>query len=565
MKSIKFWQWSLMWMGIVVVQALLTNVHDDEAYYWIFSTHLDWAYFDHPPVMALSIYLSDILFNGILSIRFFTIVVHLATLLALWKLVRDTTEVHVQYFWLFILALPLIHIYSFVTTADAFLLFGEVLFFLAYRKVLHRGSLADYLFWGITMAFLMYAKYHGVLVILFTVISNFRLFLNPRLYMAGFLALCLFLPHLIWQWNHDFASFRYHLFDRHASFQLKYPFEFLVNVLLVFNPLLIGFLFRLVRRSPTTKFNKSLYYVLIGTLLFFFLNGFRTHVQPQWLLICYVPYILLGLGALDERWKRHLPRVFWISLPILIFMHLSLIFNILPIKTGVHEKDTFFSQVDSISVLVESPPVFYDSYRNAANFGYQKQNAYVHSFNAADSRKNQFSFLWNDTVYHGKPVLFAGNEMTKYPIQVSAGLNAVLDTFYCHEKLEIEVRSLSLHRDTARIAITISNPYPFDLAFSQRQFQMAAFFRNQKKWIRKPRLIFPRVRVHIPAGGKVELGNLWFLVPENAQPEEFGLAPRVDPFPFSTIWNTYEWAPDKRGKLIPPDLDTSLKAKGENE
>lgn len=42
-----------LWLLLGLLQAGLTELQDDEAYYWVFSRHLDWGYFDHPPMTAL--------------------------------------------------------------------------------------------------------------------------------------------------------------------------------------------------------------------------------------------------------------------------------------------------------------------------------------------------------------------------------------------------------------------------------------------------------------------------------------------------------------------------------
>jgi hypothetical protein len=38
-----------IWLLLGLMQAGLTELQDDEAYYWVFSRYLDWGYFDHPP------------------------------------------------------------------------------------------------------------------------------------------------------------------------------------------------------------------------------------------------------------------------------------------------------------------------------------------------------------------------------------------------------------------------------------------------------------------------------------------------------------------------------------
>ena len=49
----------LVWLALGLIQAGTTELLDDEAYYWVFSQHLDWGYFDHPPMTALLIRAED--------------------------------------------------------------------------------------------------------------------------------------------------------------------------------------------------------------------------------------------------------------------------------------------------------------------------------------------------------------------------------------------------------------------------------------------------------------------------------------------------------------------------
>ena len=57
------------WWVINLLQAAFTGLANDEAYYWYFAQHLDWGYFDHPPMVALLVWLSSWM-PGTLGIRF---------------------------------------------------------------------------------------------------------------------------------------------------------------------------------------------------------------------------------------------------------------------------------------------------------------------------------------------------------------------------------------------------------------------------------------------------------------------------------------------------------------
>ncbi len=84
-----------------------------------------------------------------------------------------------------------------------------------------------------------YSKYHGALVVLFALAANPRLLRRPGLYASGAVAALLLIPHLVWQYEHDWASFAYHLSGRNAVFRVSYITDFLANMLVVFNPFFV--------------------------------------------------------------------------------------------------------------------------------------------------------------------------------------------------------------------------------------------------------------------------------------------------------------------------------------
>ena len=93
---------------------------------------------------------------------------------------------------------------------------------------------------GLLMALMVYSKYHAFLLLGLVVLSNLNLLKDGKFYAACFLALMLLTPHIFWQVNADFPSFRYHLSGRSEPFRWSYFLEYLPNQLLVFNPFVFG-------------------------------------------------------------------------------------------------------------------------------------------------------------------------------------------------------------------------------------------------------------------------------------------------------------------------------------
>src|SRR3954469_25281330 len=61
------------WILLNFLQAKFTGLDGDEAYYWMFSRHLQWGYFDHPPMVALSIRIGELIGHGSFFTRLGTV------------------------------------------------------------------------------------------------------------------------------------------------------------------------------------------------------------------------------------------------------------------------------------------------------------------------------------------------------------------------------------------------------------------------------------------------------------------------------------------------------------
>ena len=61
------------WALVNLVQAGLTELDPDEAYYWIYSLELGWGYFDHPPMVALMIRACTLILSGEIGVRFWLV------------------------------------------------------------------------------------------------------------------------------------------------------------------------------------------------------------------------------------------------------------------------------------------------------------------------------------------------------------------------------------------------------------------------------------------------------------------------------------------------------------
>ena len=260
----------LVWFVINLLQGVFTEINEDEAYYAIYGEHLAWGYYDHPPMVGLMAFLSSILFSGTLGVRFCTVIISTLTLFVIWKTIREKSPdtKKVSLFLILAFSIVMLNVYGFITTPDASLIFFSALFLLVYQSFLNEATWPKALLMGLLMALMMYSKYHAALLLALVILSNLSLLKDSKFWVAALIAITLYVPHIMWQFEADFPSFRYHLYQRSSSFEWGYLFEYIPNQLVVFNPFTFGAMVYLVlKHRPSDVFERGLFFIVIG---FFF-------------------------------------------------------------------------------------------------------------------------------------------------------------------------------------------------------------------------------------------------------------------------------------------------------
>src|SRR5699024_9339440 len=110
-------------------------------------------------------------FPGAFGVRVFNVVLSTAGLYLFFSLLPEEAR-RSRKTWLVLFAAPLLHYLTFLVFPDGPLLFFSLLFLVAYKKFLVKQGVGTALLLGLSLALMAYSKYHGALVLLFTVIAN---------------------------------------------------------------------------------------------------------------------------------------------------------------------------------------------------------------------------------------------------------------------------------------------------------------------------------------------------------------------------------------------------------
>jgi len=374
-------------------QSKYTRLFEDEAYYWVWAQNLSFGYFDHPPMVALWIKISSYFFDNELGVRFFSIISFTFLLIITWKLIDfKNKQNYVWLFFLLIISVAFINVFGFITTPDTPLILFVALFLYCYKKFLQNNNWLYTLGLGFSMAGMLYSKYHGVLVIFFVILSNLSLLKNKRFWIAGLFGFLMFLPHLQWQFVNDFPSFRYHLIDRG-----KEPYKFENTLLHIVNQIaIVGITFPLVyyaffKEKAVDLFERSLKYIVIGFIIFFFLSTYKSKPQAQWTIAITIPLIILSFRYFIDHQKARKWLIILGSIQFLILI-IARVFlaneNISPIKLEPHIAKTW---VNELKEKTNGKPIVFMnySYRNASVYRFYT-GIKTHSLSIVRGRKSQY-------------------------------------------------------------------------------------------------------------------------------------------------------------------------------
>jgi 4-amino-4-deoxy-L-arabinose transferase-like glycosyltransferase len=306
----------------------------DEAHYALYGLHLDWSYFDHPPlvgwIQALPVqwnwsegwlrFIPEALWliGLLLCLR----ITH--TLLEQFRSSFDYITVKAAMFWtslIFLLA-PIMHVLGVGLLPDTLLLVlvpAMMLITLHLKEKLDQRKPHDLWQWillGIVLGLSGLAKYTALffaLAIPYCLIAwhGLKIFRRPGLYLCLFIATILISPVIIWNYQHEWVSFIYQFgHGTGGEWKFKKVFVFILNQSVTYGLLIIlGIAWHIRKRSLEPK--ALLSFFLIPFVLFAYFSGGGGSL-PHWTAPAWLALLPIAGIGLAQAWGSG--RRFWISL-----------------------------------------------------------------------------------------------------------------------------------------------------------------------------------------------------------------------------------------------------------
>jgi len=285
-------------IGLVSISFLLrlfyisqVELLPEDSYYWNYSQHLDLGYLDHPPMVAWIIWLGTHVFGGVeFGVRIGALGCAVIAAFFSYRLTRNLFGEESALVALVLLQLmPFFFLAGLLMTPDAPLTaaWSATLYFL--ERALIGGQGRAWLYAGVTIGLGLISKYTiGMLMpvaFLFVLLDpeSRRWLLRWQPYVALGFALLIFSPVIIWNAQHEWASFAFQTSRRLAE-RPRFSFHrLLISALVLLTPTGFMTLFASrLSRKPESRRWLFLQLAVFVPLSVFVVFSFRHDVKIDW-------------------------------------------------------------------------------------------------------------------------------------------------------------------------------------------------------------------------------------------------------------------------------------------
>ena len=306
----------------------------DEAYYWQWSRHLDWGYYDNTPLMAPVIRLFTAVFGTTeLSVRAGATVCALVISIFVYLLAKRLFSPAVAVVSVLLANfIPLFAAGSVIMTQDPVqIAFWAATLYVVHRALTDRPQWSWWLGAGVLAGLAAQAKLNALallpsvfLYLLLSPSARERWLRRPEPYVAGLVAFAVFAPFLWWNHTHQNAFWIHaHAMASRGSGHdgAKWVLRFLSDQALLMSPLFfltyIAILFYclyVVLRRPAKEYDNPIVFLWCMSLIPFgatFVTALKSKVEGNWAVDAYVSGIILVALVFMRLWQWR-PNLGWV-------------------------------------------------------------------------------------------------------------------------------------------------------------------------------------------------------------------------------------------------------------
>jgi hypothetical protein len=312
-------------VALRLVGAAWTPLTFDEAYYWMWSKHLAFGYYDHPPGVAVVIRLGTLIAGDTeLGVRLVSILLALPMSFAVYRtaaILFGGQRVAATATILLNVTL-MAAVGTLIVTPDSPLLVASSLVLLFLAKVLETGRGAWWLAVGAAVGVALLSKYTAlffgpaILIWLVSVPKLRRWLISPWPYLGGVAALAIFSPVILWNADHHWVSFIKQIGrSRIEDFKPLFIGELIPTQIAFATPLvfILGAmgLYALFRRDGGALAARALINAIFWTVVLYFMwHSLHARVEANWFAPVYPAFAIAAAVAANlTRWEKRGQRV----------------------------------------------------------------------------------------------------------------------------------------------------------------------------------------------------------------------------------------------------------------
>ena len=341
-----FWIINSFLAGLKLFFALRPDLDlfTEEAQYWLWSQNLDWQYYSKPPMVAVLNFLSTSLFgHSEFAIRVIPALLGFLSAALIYSFAKRIYHSHEIGFWagILFLAMPISFLGFTFHTTDTSMSFFWILAWFGLYQAIHSEGKKYWLLTGIATGLGILSKSTMLLIfpagLLYLILT--RSLKKHFQHFALFSAISMlgFIPGIIWNFQHDFYTFRHiatlggansgggQAFD--FSLLLARTSEYLGGQLAMVSIFFLPFFVMGFRQLIKTKNEASLFLVLPGLMTFlgFGALSLKTWVEVNWPGFTYSTFAIFlapVVVSLVRPWKtyRNLATLLSILLMVLLYL-----------------------------------------------------------------------------------------------------------------------------------------------------------------------------------------------------------------------------------------------------
>ena len=394
-------------------------LHGYEAYYWVWSHNLQSGYYDHPPMIAYMIALSNFISESECGVRLVNVFSLSITALYIFKLTEKIVDAKAALNALLIFfSVILVHAGYIITTPDSpLLLFWTLTLYYAYTALIENQGKLHFFYLGLFLGLSMLSKYSAILLaaslLIFVLIKRREIFFRLDAYITIVTAFIVILPMLYWNYEHEWISFLFQL--AHGSSEvfkidLEAALSFFSGQFILFSPVFTWILLYYIFKEKLAFSNDKIFLLTLVTLvtLGFFLykslfkNMGLNYGAPAYVSgVIFVAYIIAKYNL-----QKALKIGLIVAITITLIGRVAMLFFLDKVQERMYASDTIVERFSSH--IKEGDALYGDHLTIAAYITYYLAN-HPKADVGIDDRYSQYDMWRNEREWHKDGLVLARN------------------------------------------------------------------------------------------------------------------------------------------------------------